>query len=127
VPSGSSLNTASVGTKSFSVDAMDNVGNSTPTATAGYTVSFGVQPTFDTGQPTRKVSLKLADANGTNVSAAGIVLTVTAIDGSPASGTFSFTKKPAEYSYQPKVSAGPHTVPFMATGDPFAHTISFIG
>jgi hypothetical protein len=127
VASGAGIATSSVGTKTFAVDSIDQVGNVSPTASASYMVAYGVKLLFDPSQPTNAITLQLVDAGGANVSSASVTLTVQSIDGAPVSGqTFSFSKNPAAYKYAPKVKPGSHTLTFTASGDPTTHTLNFM-
>ncbi len=83
------------------------------------------------------IKVALADAFGTNVSSAAIVLTVTGLTPSPApgtapSGTFTFLTLPGfgpGYQLNVKTThypAATYTLSFTATGDPVAHTVQFV-
>jgi len=123
VSSGSPIDTASVGTKTFIVNASDQVGNQSPQASRSYTVSYAVTVVQAGGG----LTVRLEDFNGVNRSSASIVLTLQSIDGSSVTGqTFSF-KNNNVYKYTPphRFGRGPHTVVFVATGDPVPHTVSF--
>jgi hypothetical protein len=113
-----------VGTKTFTVNASDNVGNAASPVSNNYTVSFGV----NTMGTHKTVSLRLVNVTATNVSSAAIVLTVTSIDGVAVSGqTFTFKAGGGgAYKYSPPpLTRGPHTLVFVATGDPVPHTVAF--
>lgn len=79
VASGSPINTASVGSKSFTVNATDNVGNVAPTQTVSYSVAYGVCVLYD---PTRAVQsgstiplkIQLCDANNADSSSSAVVV-----------------------------------------------------
>ena len=78
-PTGGLLDTSSVGAKIFSVSAVDNVGNSAVPSNVNYTVGFGIDVLFDQNKAhkagsTVPVKIRLIDANGLNLSAAGIVV-----------------------------------------------------
>jgi Bacterial Ig-like domain (group 3)/IPT/TIG domain len=82
------------------------------------------------------VKVALADAFGTNVSSAGIVLTVAGLSPSPAPGTppsgpFSFQLLDSGPGYLLNVKTkdyppGTYTLSFTATGDPVIHTVQFV-
>jgi len=127
VGDGTAVDTATVGTKSFSVTAADGVGN--PAATqVGYDVGYDVELGYDPALTTRKVLVRLTDANGVNVSAQSIGLQVVSIDGTAVTGTFGFNKRALEYSYAPRprtLSPGSHVLRFTAGADPTVHEVAF--
>jgi hypothetical protein len=76
-PSGSPVDTSSVGPRSFAVTAADAAGN-TASAAVSYAVTYGVRLKYDAGKShlsgsTIPVRIQLVDANGVNVSNAGLV------------------------------------------------------
>jgi hypothetical protein len=76
--SGSALDTASVGSKTFAVTATDNVGNQS-NASANYSVGYGVVALYDQTKSVKRgatipIKVRLVDANGANVSSPAIVL-----------------------------------------------------
>lgn len=79
VASGSPIDTASVGSKTFTVNATDKVGNVAPPQSVSYSVSYGVCILYD---PTRAVQsgstiplkIQLCDANNADVSSSSIVV-----------------------------------------------------
>ena len=78
-PNGGLLDTASVGAKIFSVSAVDNVGNAAAPSNVNYTVGFGIDVLFDQNKAHKAgssvpVKIRLLDASGVNVSAAGTVV-----------------------------------------------------
>lgn len=75
---GSSLNTASIGAKVFTVSATDNVGNSATPTNVNYTINFGVSVLFDQSKAAKSgstipIKIRFVDANGANVSSASTV------------------------------------------------------
>src|SRR6266511_3395156 len=83
------------------------------------------------------IKVQLADASGTNLSSASIVLTVTGLSPDPApevppSGTFTFTNLTGfgpGYVFTVKTTKYPnatYTLSFTATGDPVTHTVKFV-
>lgn len=75
-PSGSPLDTSSVGPRGFAVTAADAAGN-TATSAVNYAVTYGLRLKYDPGKAHRSgstipVRLQLVDANGVNVSGAGL-------------------------------------------------------
>ena len=105
-------------------------------------VTYAVQSLYDTAKLNNSGSLvpirvRLANSDGTNVSSAGIVLTVTGLSPSPApgtppTGTFSFQALfdgGAGYLFSVKTTKYPrntYTLSFRITGDPVTHTATFI-
>jgi probable HAF family extracellular repeat protein len=78
------------------------------------------------------ISLELVDANGANVSASTIPVTITGISPSPApgvapSGSFTFRKGTYSFAVRTrKYPSGTYTVSFVAGADPTTHTASFV-
>ena len=73
------LDTASVGAKTFTVNAVDNVGNTAAPSTVNYTVGFGVIALFDQTRAAKSgstipIKIRLVDANGTNLSSPAITV-----------------------------------------------------
>lgn len=78
VADGAAVDTNSVGSKSFTVNATDNVGNAS-TQTVGYNVGYNVCVMYDTSKAakagsTLPVKLELCDGSGNNLSSAGTVV-----------------------------------------------------
>lgn len=67
VASGSTIDTRSVSSKSFTVVASDTVGNSA-SQTVSYNVAYDVFLLYDPTKPSKTIKLQLRDANGANVS-----------------------------------------------------------
>ena len=127
VLTGNTIDTQSVGSKSFTVAASDAVGNSN-TQTVNYVVAYGVVLLYDPLKPGKMITLKLQDANGVNVSNPAIVLTVQSIDSTPTSGTFTFVKRPPSYKFTVNtagLASGQHTLKFTAGSDPTVHSAPF--
>ena len=82
------------------------------------------------------VRLQLLNAAGTNLSAAGITVTVTGLSPSPApgkapAGPFTFLTLDQGPGYQLNIKttgykAGTYTLSFTAGGDPTIHTAKFV-
>ncbi|HEX9122995.1 MAG TPA: choice-of-anchor D domain-containing protein [Actinomycetota bacterium] len=122
------VDTSAVGVFSFTATATDEVGN-TATTSVSYSVTYGVQLRFDTTEETRKIELRLVDANGTNVSSSSIVVTALDIDGETSLGRrFTYSKNDQEYSFAVpgKVDSGPHVLHLTASDDPVTHAVSFV-
>ncbi|HET6382600.1 MAG TPA: hypothetical protein VFJ58_04340 [Armatimonadota bacterium] len=140
VPSGSPIDTASVGTKTFTVNAADNAGN-TSQASVTYTVSYGVKLLYDStkgvapGTPL-PVSLELVDAAGANVSSGTVSLQAVSVTlagdpASPGSGSgpsFAFDPQQGNGGAYllpldtTGLQPGQYNLNFMATGDPTLHS-----
>jgi hypothetical protein len=83
VASGALIDTASVGTKTFTVTATDNAGN-VSTKTVTYSVAFGICVLSDQSKAHRSgstipIKLQLCDANGVNVSNANVLVHATSV------------------------------------------------
>jgi hypothetical protein len=145
VASGSPIDTATVGTKTFIVNATDNVANAS-SQSVSYAVTYRICLQYD---PTKAltgrayaIKLQLCDANNVNVSQLAIAVTATGVDGNPAlaiplgslnpGNRFLYgpgTAPGASYLYnldtQP-LRAGAHVLDFVVQGDPIAHTAPFV-
>ena len=76
---GNNIDTATVGSKSFTVSATDNVGNSPSPQSVAYAVGFGISVLYDQTKAAKSgsvipIKLQLVDALGHNVSSAGLVV-----------------------------------------------------
>jgi outer membrane protein assembly factor BamB len=137
VASGASIDTHAVGSKSFTVSAADAVGNTTPPASASYSVSYGVCqsqiPQIKAGH-TGTVTVNLCDASGATVSSAAITVTAAGVYSS-ATGTkvqsltnnFSYKQNNGytESGSTTGLAGGSYYVAFTATGDPVTHQAQF--
>lgn len=90
VSNGSNLDTASVGAKSFTVNASDNVGNNASPSVLNYTVAFAIDVLFDQTKShksgsTVPIKIRLLDANGANVSSTPVHAVSVVQTGSEAS------------------------------------------
>ncbi len=144
VASGTPIDTSSAGTKSFTVTAVDGVGN-TSHQTVTYDVGFNICVLYD---PTKAVQsgatipikLEICDAAGNDMSSAGITLTAigvtqlsTSISGPVmASGNanpdnnFRFAGPGYIYNLSTKgLSTGTYALSFTISGDPTIHTVNF--
>lgn len=138
--SGKNLDTGSVGKKSFSVNATDNVSNAS-TQSVSYTVTYNVCLQYDpaTASPPGAVvpiRLKLCDATNANVGTPGIVVTATGINPpgvlqSPGAnnpgGVFRFMNE-GGYEFlldTTGYSPGNYMLNFLVTGDPAPHQAPF--
>jgi len=145
VPNGSPIDTATLGTKTFTVNATDNVGNA-----SGQSVSYNVtykiclqyDPTKPSGGRAYQIKIQLCDYNNVNLSQMSIVVTAIAVDGNPALAKPLGTLNPgnmflygpgtapgASYIYNLDtlgLASGAHVLNFTVQGDPVAHTAAFI-
>jgi hypothetical protein len=146
VSSGSTIGTGAVGSFDFVVNAADNLGNKSSTASA-YVVSYGVCPLYDITKAvnsgaTLPIKLQLCDVAGINVSAAGIAVTTTGVtrvsddssgpvaDSGRANPDFGFrydaTLGGYIYNLSTKgLSSGTYRLNFKAGSDPQSHEVLF--
>ncbi len=141
VANGSNIDTASVGIKTFTVAATDNVGNSSSQSVT-YTVAYAICLQYD---PTKAspaggaatIRLTLCDVNGTNVGSPSITVQATSVSPSGVlqspgnlnpGGVFLFLNTGgyqfvlATQGYAP----GNYNLNFTAQGDPTTHQAPFI-
>ena len=149
VPSGSPIDTAAVGSKTFSVQASDTAGN-TASRSVSYTVTHGICVLYDQSKSHRRgstvpIKLQLCDAGRSNASSSTIAVhaaSLTKLDGS-ASGEIadSGNSNPDNdfrydaglggsggYVYNLSTShltTGTWQLSFTAAGDPAPHTVRF--
>lgn len=144
VPDGQPLNTAAVGSHSFTVTAADVVGNTT-TADAEYVVAFGVCPGFDQSKAhksgsTIPIRIQLCDAAGANVSSPNVRIEATGLfrvssmaaaaveDAGHANPDYGFRFAGGQYMFNLSLkglAAGTYSLAFAATGDPVSHAVQF--
>jgi Beta-propeller repeat len=149
VPNGNDIDTASVGAKTFTVNATDTAGN-TNTVAINYNVGYGVCALYDQSVAvhlgaTIPIKLQLCDAAGTDVSSSGVVVHATGLKlistSTPADVEDSGNSNPDDdfrfdstlgatggYIFNLKtsdLSSGTWGLSFTATGDPVAHSASF--
>ena len=146
VTSGAAIDTASAGTKQFTVDAIDNVGNAA-TVSVGYGVTYNIATLYDQDEAHRPgsslpVRLRLTDAKGANVSDAEIILNavqLTTLDGGAATrphtaisanrdSNFRYDSRLRGYVYDFQIRgrvAGVWAITFTVAGDPVEHTVTF--
>lgn len=146
VANGATIDTASVGTKGFTVEAADAVGN-TASASVAYDVTYGVEVLFDQTKArkagsTVPIKLRLVDASGANVSDATVALSavrLTKLDNSATTVTdvassanpdsaFRYDAALGGYIYNYStrgLSTGTWELTYTATDDPAEHTVTF--
>ncbi len=145
VASGSAIDTASVGTKAFTVGAADQVANA-GTLTVNYAVSYDICLQYDPARVTngraKNITLQLCDYAGANVSLPGVAITATGVDGNPAAAVPLGALNPGNaFLYTPPnapsggyryvldtqgLASGAHVLNFTVQGDPIAHTAAFV-
>jgi hypothetical protein len=145
VANGAAIDTAAAGTKTFTVNAADNVANA-GSASVNYDVTYRICLQYDPAQATSgravNLTLQLCDANGANLSMASITVTATAVDGSAAKAKPLGVLNPGNvFLYGPGsapgasylyvldtrgLGAGTHVLTFKVQGDPILHGAPFI-
>ncbi|WP_406183324.1 OmpL47-type beta-barrel domain-containing protein [Streptomyces sp. NBC_01006] len=85
VPNGSPVDTSTLGSHTFTVNAKD-VATNPATKSVNYTVAYRICLLYDPARPVRLlgqvvISLRICDANGNNLSSSGITVTATRITG----------------------------------------------
>jgi hypothetical protein len=144
--SGASIDTATTGTKTFSVHATDVAGN-TSDQSVTYQVGFGVRALYDETKAhkagsTIPIKLQLVDANGVNQSAASIVVSraslvkidntaSSAVDptvASTADADFRYEPGTGSYHYNLKttgLTTGTWQLNFTTSADGVTHSARF--
>lgn len=143
---GATVNTSTAGSFTFTVNAVDNFGN-TATASATYNVGYGICLLMNSAQPansgsTIPVKLQICDANGNNVSTAGTTVQVVNVTGADEAtfaavssgkanpnGYFRYDDTLAGYIFNlstKDVPAGSYLLNFKVAGDPTIHSVAFI-
>jgi hypothetical protein len=149
VANGAPIDTSSAGSKTFTVNATDQVGNAS-SATVSYVVAYGICALYDQTQvhqsgSTIPIKLQLCDASGTDVSSAAVLVTAigllrvsSATTGTPvASGNANPSNNfrydatlgsTGGYIYNLKatgLAAGTWSLQFTVAGDPTLHSVAF--
>jgi len=150
VGSGSNINTASTGLKTFTVTASDNAANSATPKTVSYTVSYGVRVLFDQSKAAKSgstipIKIQLVDVNGNNVSSPAVVVhpiqvvqtsssaSVLLDDAGAANPDFDFRYDSSlggtgGYIFNLKTTGygtGTYILTYSIAGDPISHTLQF--
>lgn len=145
VADGAAIDTASVGTKTFTVNAADAAGN-TESASVTYLVTYKICVLYDqtkAAQPNSTVPIKLqiCNASNVNVSAASVTVTATSLDGGPPPSDAGKANPDDRFRFDPTLggtggyiynlstkglASGTHTVTFTVQGDPVAHAVQFV-
>lgn len=129
---GATLDTASVGVKTFTVAATDGAGNASSISVA-YDVTYGVTPRFDGHKgfgKSARVDLALTDASGNNVSSVSVTLTAVALDGAVIRDAFAYRGHlgddgPGYTLSLRSLAPGSHTLTIAIAGDPLTHDVTF--
>lgn len=149
IANGSNIDTSSVGAKSFTVNATDNVGNASSPA-ANYNVTYNILLLFDNTTAKKSgsvfaIRLQIADVNGSNRSAGEIAVTATRIvrisDNAPAPVDDAGNANPdSNFRFDHALggtggyifnlstqglSTGTYRLFFTAAGDPVEHSLEF--
>lgn len=149
VTSGSNVSTSNPGSFTFVVDATDAVGNSA-SETVSYTVAFNTCLLYDPTKAHRTgstipIKIQLCDANGLNVSSAGLAVTAQAVtlastnasgsleDSGQANPDLNFRYDAALggsggyiFNLSTKgLGTGTYNLSFVVTGDPLGHAVQF--
>lgn len=149
VANSASLDTSSVGSKTFSVTATDRAGNLAMTSVT-YTVSYAICPLYDQAKAhssgsTVPIKVSLCDASGNYVSSSATVVTATGVvetstnapgvldstGGANPDNNFRFDPTlgtSGGYIYNLSTSGlttGTYAVNFTVSGDPVPHSVQF--
>ena len=147
VASGSNIDTASSGGKTFTVNASDQVGNTPAPQSASYTVGYGVVALYDQTKvhksgSTVPIKIQVVDANGVNYSSASlpvqamsVVLVSANSSGTPEDAgnsnpdlNFRYDASLAGYIFNLKTTgyaAGTYELHFVVAGDMSDHVVQF--
>jgi len=146
---GDAVETSSVGTYTFTVEATDAVGN-VAAPSHEYTVGYDICVLYDQTKAYKRgstipIRIQLCDAVGSNVSSPAIVVHATALkrvsdDASGTLGDAGAANADADFRYDATIggdggyifnlssrdlSTGTWALAFAATGDPTSHTVQF--
>jgi hypothetical protein len=137
VANGSFVDTASVGTKTFTVDAVDRAGNATH-QTVTYTVAYGIcavggkRSGDDEGDEAKRIALRLCSAGGANMSSVRIGVRPVDLDGAPlprgTRAAFRFEARLVAYVLELRTRGlrpGEHVLHLAVAGDAMRHEFRF--
>ena len=148
-PNGGNIDTASAGSKLFTVSATDNVANAASPEQVSYTVGFGISVLYDQTKAAKSgstipIKLQLVDALGHNVSSATLVVhavsliqittsaseTINDAGNSNPDANFRFDSSLAGGGYifnlkTTGLTTGTYRLGFTTDGDPGIHYVQF--
>ncbi len=149
-PNGGNIDTASVGSKAFTVSATDNVGNSASPQSVSYNVGFSIRVLFDHTKAAKSgsvipIKLQLVDALGHNVSSASFLvhavsLIQIATSASETINDAGNSNPDANFRFDPSLGSGggyifnlkttglptgTYSLGFTVDADPSVHTVQF--
>ncbi len=144
IASGAPLDTTTVGARSLTVNATDNVGN-TFSQPIAYQVTYQICLLFDNQKPvnsgaTLPIKLQLCNAAGGNMSSSSVMLTAVRVTkvsdqttGEPIDpgnsnpdDNFRFTDGAYHYNLKTTgLATGTYALAFTVTGDPVEHSVTF--
>jgi hypothetical protein len=136
--------TSSVGPKSFTINASDNVGNTT-SKTVNYSVTYNICLLYDPTKAkksgsTYPIQIQICDVGGHNVSAPGIIVHAVSVtmastnapgvldDAGNSNPDFDFRYDGGSYMFNLKTtgnSTGTYNLNFTAGSDPLIHSVPF--
>jgi hypothetical protein len=153
LPNGSNIDTTSAGNRTFTVSALDNVGNAASPRSVNYQVSYAIPSACVLYDQTKAVQsgsvapikFQLCDANGTDVSASTIIVKaqsvtqissaitgqVVAVGNANPDNDFRFDASVGSgggyiYNLSTKgLSTGTYVLAFTVAGDPVSHQLQF--
>jgi concanavalin A-like lectin/glucanase superfamily protein len=146
VASGTNINTASAGMKTFNVSASDNSGNSA-TQSVSYLITYGVRVLFDQTKAAKSgstipIKVHLIDASGNNVSSPAIVVHAMGVTQTSSSASvilddagqanpdfdFRYDSSLGGYIFNLKTTGygtGTYLLNYSVAGDPVNHAVQF--
>ncbi|HUS20061.1 MAG TPA: lamin tail domain-containing protein [Terriglobales bacterium] len=146
VADGAAVSTSTVGSFTFTVNAVDTWGN-TAQASATYNVGYGICSLYNTAQPTNTgstipVRLQICDANGNNLSSSSTVVNVVNITGADnttyaavssgkanPNGYFRYDASLGGYIFNLNTKdllVGSYLLNFQVAGDPTVHSLAVV-
>lgn len=150
VASGSNIDTATVGAKTFVVTTSDNVGNNSTPESVSYAVSYGIHVLFDQNRAVKSgstipIKIQIVDVNSNNMSTSAVVVHAVSVlqtstdasvmldDAGEANPDFDFRYDSSldgtgGYIFNLKTSGyttGSYLLYFSVGGDPKLHSVQF--
>jgi hypothetical protein len=143
----SSLNTASAGPQTFTVNATDKAGNAAAPIVVNYAVGFGVVALYDQTRAAKSgstipIKIRLVDANGANISSPAIVahaasVVQTSSQSAPIIQDSGNSNPDLDFRYDPSLGGyifnlqttgygtGSYLLNFIAGGGPSIYSVGF--